>query len=87
MCVSINGIIRLIESVCLGPKVIPLSGVHCSISNLVNSGENTLNLTFYFKKLIGNSYLEKLKSEVTLSQLTNLMLLASYLKKITLKEY
>jgi hypothetical protein len=29
MCVSVNGIIRLIESVCLGPKVIPLSGAHC----------------------------------------------------------
>ncbi len=27
--VSVNGIIRLIESVCLGPKVIPLSGAHC----------------------------------------------------------
>ena len=29
MCVLVNGIIRLIESVCLGPKVIPLSGAHC----------------------------------------------------------
>ncbi len=29
MCVSVNGIIRLIESVGLGPKVIPLSGAHC----------------------------------------------------------
>jgi hypothetical protein len=28
MCVSVNGIIWLIESVCLGPKVIPLSGAH-----------------------------------------------------------
>ena len=27
--VSVNGIIRLKESVCLGPKVIPLSGAHC----------------------------------------------------------
>ncbi len=30
MCVSVNGIIRLVESVCLGPKVIPLSGAHCN---------------------------------------------------------
>ncbi len=29
--VSVNGIIRLMGSVCLGPKVIPLSGAHCSI--------------------------------------------------------
>ena len=28
-CVSVDGIIRLMESVCLGPKVIPLSGLHC----------------------------------------------------------
>ena len=28
---SVNGIIRLMESVCLGPKVIPLSGAHCTI--------------------------------------------------------
>ena len=27
--VLVNGIIRLMESVCLGPKVIPLSGAHC----------------------------------------------------------
>jgi hypothetical protein len=30
--VSVNGIIRLMESVCLGPKVIPLSGAHCKIN-------------------------------------------------------
>jgi len=29
-CVSVNGIIRLMGSVCLGPKVIPLSGAHCT---------------------------------------------------------
>jgi hypothetical protein len=28
-CVSINGILPLMESVWLGPKVIPLSGAHC----------------------------------------------------------
>jgi hypothetical protein len=33
MCVLVNGIIRLIESVCLGPKVIPLSGAHCILIN------------------------------------------------------
>jgi hypothetical protein len=27
---SVNGIIRLMESVCLVPKVIPLSGAHCN---------------------------------------------------------
>jgi hypothetical protein len=32
-CVSVNGIIRLMGSVCLGPKVIPLSGAHCSMKN------------------------------------------------------
>jgi hypothetical protein len=26
---SVNGIIRLMGSVCIGPKVIPLSGAHC----------------------------------------------------------
>jgi hypothetical protein len=31
--VLVNGIIRLMESVCLGPKVIPLSGAHCSSYN------------------------------------------------------
>jgi len=40
MCVSVNGIIRLIESVCLGPKVIPLSGARCistmRLFNLIN---------------------------------------------------
>ncbi len=35
MCVSVNGIIRLIESVCLGPKVIPLSGAHCITKSIV----------------------------------------------------
>jgi hypothetical protein len=29
-CVSIIGIIRLTESVCLGPKVIPLSSTQCT---------------------------------------------------------
>ncbi len=28
-CVLVNGVIRLLESVCLGPKVIPLSCPHC----------------------------------------------------------
>ena len=28
-CVLVNGIIRLTESVCLGPKVTPLYGPHC----------------------------------------------------------
>jgi hypothetical protein len=27
-CVSVNGVIRLLESVWLGPKTIPLSGAH-----------------------------------------------------------
>ncbi len=30
-CVSVNGIIWLMESVCLRPKVIPLSGAHCTV--------------------------------------------------------
>jgi hypothetical protein len=28
-CVSVNGIIQLMESVCLGSKVTPLKGAHC----------------------------------------------------------
>ncbi len=35
MC-SVNGIIRLIGSVCLGPKVIPLSGAHCKRNKALN---------------------------------------------------
>jgi hypothetical protein len=31
--VSVNGIIQLMQSVCLGPKVIPLSGAHCIIKS------------------------------------------------------
>ena len=34
MCASVNGIIRLMESVYLGPKVIPLSGAHCNNKDL-----------------------------------------------------
>ncbi len=37
MYVSDNGIIWLIESVCLGPKVIPLSDAHCIKNNCFNS--------------------------------------------------
>jgi hypothetical protein len=33
-CVSVNGIIRLMESVCLDPKVIPLSGTHTVVNTL-----------------------------------------------------
>jgi hypothetical protein len=29
-CVSVNGIIWLMESVCVGPKVMPLRGAHCN---------------------------------------------------------
>jgi hypothetical protein len=30
-CMSVNGIIQLMGSVCIGPKVIPLSGAHCML--------------------------------------------------------
>jgi hypothetical protein len=30
ICVLVNGIIQLMGSVCLGPKVIPLSSAHCN---------------------------------------------------------
>ncbi len=40
---SVNGIIRVIGSVCLGPKVIPLSGAHCT-----RKFENPCLKMFYF---------------------------------------
>ncbi len=33
---SVNGIIRLMGSLYLGPKVIPLSGAHCSKYSFIN---------------------------------------------------
>ncbi len=41
---SVNGISRLMGSVCLGPKVIQLSGAHC-INNLSNRSRTDCNST------------------------------------------
>ncbi len=43
--VSVYGIIRLMESVCLGPKVIPLSGAHCiTLSVITLSGAHCTSI-------------------------------------------
>jgi len=45
-CVLDNGIIRLMESVCLGPKVIPLSGAHCNVRKQRRSEQKKYSKTF-----------------------------------------
>jgi hypothetical protein len=70
-CVSVNGIIRLMGSVCLGPKVIPLSGTHCtkicpdlwdswkyleSLENLKNLWYNLFRTFLKFRISTSNSY-------------------------------
>ncbi len=46
---SVNGISRLIGSVCLGPKVIQLSGAHCIVLHIMTqSTSNLVWLTLYF---------------------------------------
>ncbi len=47
-CVLDNGIIRLMESVCLGPKVIPLSGAHCYVRKQRRSEQK--NIVKHFNK-------------------------------------
>ncbi len=45
-CVSVNGIIRFMGSVCLSPKVIPLSGAHCiylTKKDLITNDQNELS--------------------------------------------